>query len=128
DARERLLLALDSEGLGRPFELVLDRLGAFPSNSRARVLWLGSGDRQSAIRELAARVERRVRQAGFPPDERPFSPHLTLARLREPENLRHAIGGGEGPRLTLNVTEIALFRSHLGGPAARYEVVRSLPL
>lgn len=128
EARDRLLLALDPEGLGRPFELVLDRLGAFPSDSRARVLWLGSQDRDSPILELAANVEQRVRQAGFPAEERPFSPHVTLARLREPENLRHAIGGGDGPRLTLSVTEIALFRSHLGGPAARYEVVRWLPL
>ena len=58
----------------------------FPPRGRPRILGLGfapSADLQ-ALEALAAAVEAAVRRSGAPPEDRPFHPHVTLARLREP--------------------------------------------
>jgi 2'-5' RNA ligase len=62
---------------GRAFDLALDRVGGF---ERARVAWAGARRLPEGLLELQADLERRVREAGFTPDERPFALHLTLAR------------------------------------------------
>ncbi len=64
------------------FALALDCIGGF---RRAGVAWAGSRVVPTGILGLQAELERRVRDAGFQPDERAFSPHLTLVRrVREP--------------------------------------------
>jgi 2'-5' RNA ligase len=88
-AEERLpsvVDALRSPGGGlAPFTLRAGGLGVFPSPRRARVLWLGVGGEGGAMENLHL-LEGRVREAlaslGFPPENRDFSPHLTLARFR----------------------------------------------
>ena len=127
-AAARLRSELGAGGLGRPFELRLDRLGAFPSARRARVVWLGTEQTDGPVFQLAAAVERRARMVGFPPETRAFSPHLTLARLRDPGDLRTMLASIDMPVVNLTVEEIAVFRSHLGGPVPLYEVVESFPL
>ena len=64
--------------------------GAFPSAARARVLWAGVHADRPALAALAASVAAGARRAGAPsPDEdRRFRPHITLARLRDPADLR----------------------------------------
>ncbi|GBD29021.1 RNA 2',3'-cyclic phosphodiesterase [bacterium HR32] len=59
-------------------------LGAFPRARGARVLWIGVTEGADRLASLAAWVEDRLRPLGFPPEERPFSPHLTIGRLRTP--------------------------------------------
>jgi 2'-5' RNA ligase len=64
------------------FELVLDQLGAF---ARAGVAWAGCRRPPQELIALQAGLARRIREAGFAPDERAFAAHLTLARrIREP--------------------------------------------
>jgi RNA 2',3'-cyclic 3'-phosphodiesterase len=90
--------------------------GAFPSVSRANVLWSGvSGDRR-ALAELAQTVAAAARRAGAaPPDDgRRFRPHLTLARCRAPVNVEEVVDGlgdYEGP--AWRVDELYLIRSVL---------------
>lgn len=65
-----------------PFHLTLSGTGCFPSPRRPRVLWVGlSGS--DPLMQLQQKVETAVATAGLPADERPFSPHITLARLRD---------------------------------------------
>ncbi|GFO58862.1 RNA 2',3'-cyclic phosphodiesterase [Geomonas silvestris] len=67
-----------------PFQLELRGVGHFPPGKRPpRVLWVGIGENAQLLR-LQQAVESAVQQAGIAPEERPFSPHLTLARLKEP--------------------------------------------
>lgn len=66
-----------------PFRLELVGLGAFPRPSAPRVLWAGCGAGREALEELATRVEAAFVKAGFGPETRAFSTHLTLGRLRE---------------------------------------------
>jgi 2'-5' RNA ligase len=65
-----------------PFELALDQLGAF---ARAGVAWAGCLRPPPELIALQAGLAKRIREAGFAPDERAFAAHLTLARrIRQP--------------------------------------------
>lgn len=83
---DRLLATLDTRSLVEPFRLRLGGIGAFPNRRRATVVWVGV-EADSALADLAALIEDAVVMAGFEPEDRPFVPHLTVARLRPPENL-----------------------------------------
>ena len=61
----------------RPFELVLDRTGAF---RRAGVAWAGASEAPKALLDLQARLASRLRERGFDLEGRKFTPHVTLAR------------------------------------------------
>jgi RNA 2',3'-cyclic 3'-phosphodiesterase len=66
----------------RAFNLGVGGLGAFPNVRRPRVLWVGlTGDTDAAL-SLAAAVSANLAPLGFKPDK-PFSPHMTIARVRE---------------------------------------------
>ena len=67
------------------FRLELRGLGGFPTPARTRVLWLGlTGDAEaiSALHHLQATIEQEVVGLGFAGEERAYTPHLTLARVR----------------------------------------------
>jgi len=63
------------------FTVTLGGVGRFPPRGSARVLWVGI-DHQPALLALQQQVERALVPLGFPPDDRPFSAHITLARLK----------------------------------------------
>jgi 2'-5' RNA ligase len=65
-----------------PIPLSLQGTGCFPSPRRPRVLWVGLSGGEPLTR-LQQKIEAAVVAAGVPAEERPFSPHITLARLRE---------------------------------------------
>lgn len=112
-----------------PLSLEPAGLGAFPSLERPRVLWLGFADAEP-IERLAEAIEADARAAGFEPDERPFTAHLTLGRVR-----------GEGGRAAVRalvdwepstgqerVDAMVLYRSDLGPGGARHSALESYPL
>jgi RNA 2',3'-cyclic 3'-phosphodiesterase len=115
--------------------LSLQAGGAFPSGPRARVLWTGvDGDRR-ALQALAGSVAAGARRAGAPtPDEgRPYRPHLTLARCREPANvapLVQALAGYAGAFWVAAAIQLisSNFSSNPGAGSPRYETVGSWPL
>ena len=109
--------------------LRLAGLGTFPSRRRARVLWVGLDDEAGLLASLAAALDDALTLLGFEPENREFTPHLTLARWRTPVPLREALP--ELPADTLEefaVTAVELFRSHLSPRGARYEMLMSWPL
>jgi RNA 2',3'-cyclic 3'-phosphodiesterase len=104
--------------------------GAFPSAGRARVLWAGLQADTAALAGLAASVAAGARRAGAPPaDEgRKYRPHLTLARCREPADVRDLVAELAGFTSTgWTASQIELIRSHLGRQP-RYEQLASWPL
>jgi RNA 2',3'-cyclic 3'-phosphodiesterase len=108
------------------FEARLGGAGGFPERGKARVLWVGFVDEAGELAALAAAVRRALGEL-FPPDERPFRPHVTVARARSgPQRVGATIGGPAGP--AFGVDTITLFRSRLGGDHARYEVLERWPL
>ncbi|MBK6405600.1 MAG: RNA 2',3'-cyclic phosphodiesterase [Holophagales bacterium] len=104
-------------GPGAPFRLGLEGLGAFPSRGPARVLWAGCGEGADALSALASAVEEAFIAAGFRREERPFSPHLTLARVKDPDTGRRLARALETvppePFGVVSVSSLVLFRSEL---------------
>jgi len=68
--------------LHQTFTLEIGRVGAFPNQKRPRVIWLGV-DLPIELASLQRGIESALTKLGYPPEERPFSPHLTLGRVRE---------------------------------------------
>jgi 2'-5' RNA ligase len=66
-----------------PFHLEISGLGAFPSLKQARVFWVGIGGEMDKVSRLQQNIDSALATLGFAKEERPFVPHLTLARIRE---------------------------------------------
>ena len=69
----------------RPFQLRLSKIGAFPRLNYPRVIWVGIKEGAEESKKLASEIEKSLKEFGFPEEQRPFSPHLTLGRLRSPK-------------------------------------------
>ena len=67
----------------KPFTFQGGGCGFFPPKGRPRVFWLGLRQGAEECRSLAAQLEQALAPLGFEPERRPFSPHLTLARIKE---------------------------------------------
>jgi 2'-5' RNA ligase len=66
-----------------PFHLEISGLGTFPSLKQARVFWVGIGGELDKLSRLQQNIDSALAALGFAREERPFVPHLTLARIRE---------------------------------------------
>jgi 2'-5' RNA ligase len=64
------------------FTLYLSGVGAYPNTRRPRVVWVGLGGKLDVLAHLQHMVEQELAEQGFPPEERKFTPHLTLGRVR----------------------------------------------
>ena len=83
EAAEQVLEALPSVAAEfMPFELAIKGLGAFPNLRRPRVLWAGVNGNLEVLSSLQQAVEDSVERLGLPKEQRHFSPHLTLGRVR----------------------------------------------
>ncbi len=128
--------ALNAARASRPFSLSLGELGTFGSRRAPRVIWTGVTGEIAPLLALQQRLAAGLEALGFPREERPFSPHLTLARLKQP--LAPDIAGQldalqqapipHGERATFTVDEIAVMKSELARTGARYTQLRACPL
>jgi len=101
---------------------------AFPSARRARVLWVGMSDPDERFRSLAGALDRALERI-VKPEERPFTPHLTVARAKQAVPLREELAAVAGVRSeTFPVDHVTLYRSHLRRPAPLYEPVERFAL
>jgi 2'-5' RNA ligase len=127
-----LCAALDEAArASRPLHLEVRGAGGFPNARRPRVIWAGLEGDLEPLADLARDLGRRLAPLGFPPEDRPFSPHLTLGRARA--------GGAPGLAGALSAVreaecgswragEIVLFLSRLGPDGPRYEALHRAPL
>jgi RNA 2',3'-cyclic 3'-phosphodiesterase len=114
------------------FDLALGSCGAFPSSSRPRVFWIGIARGGDALRAMHHACNQRLAPLGFAPEDRPFSAHLTLARVKETTAgssalLREAVGSIRPAAAECRVRAATLFRSHLSSKGARYEPLLAIP-
>ncbi|TMK81388.1 MAG: RNA 2',3'-cyclic phosphodiesterase [Actinobacteria bacterium] len=112
-----------------PFETALTELGAFPRPTMARVLWAGLADSDGRFATLAASLDRALEEH-FDPGGRAFTPHLTLARLAPPRNLREFVPDLVGTNVASEkfvASALVLYRSHLSPAGARYEPLLVAP-
>ena len=110
-----------------PFESALTEVGAFPSPTRARVLWAGLDDPGESLSKLAARLDDLLSE-DFVAEKRAYTPHLTLARLVPPRNLREFVPDLHGMSVASDrflIDRLVLYRSHLSPRGATYEPLAS---
>ena len=117
-----------------PHKLTLGKLGKFGGRGSPRVLWVDVEGDVETLRALQKRVEERIAPLGFPPDERAFSAHLTLARVPQDvarqvaRPMTEAIDAVKMPGLAIPVREVALMRSELRREGAVYTRLCALEL
>ena len=107
----------------QPFNLTIEGAGAFPPRGIPRVLWLGIKDSSGELARLQSRLEDECSTEGFAREERPFHPHLTLARIRATQGARelarlHQETGFAA--IEFPVTDLVVMRSELGPGGSRY--------
>lgn len=112
-----------------PLHLRLGGLGAFPSLRRASVIWVGV-ERNTSLERLQQDVELACARLGYQREQRPWRPHVTVARLQSgarPVDMERDAGlveyNGE-----CAVDSVELMHSRLGPAGARYTVLRRWPL
>ena len=112
------------------FAVEVQGFGYFPDARRPRVLWV-SLEAPAALGELAAKVETAVEGLGFARENRPFKPHLTLARFDRPHAppvLAAAIDGSCADSFgRFEVSEFFLFESRLRPGGAEYFKLARFP-
>ena len=115
------------------FTLSLSGAGAFPNLNRARVIWIGVFEGKEKLSELTQKVEEATVPLGFPAEERAFSTHLTIGRVKDSrlsEPLLAKVRACTFEAQGIIVSEVVLYQSELapGGsvytPLARFELAK----
>jgi len=108
------------------FKLRIAGTGVFPSQRKARILWLGVKDETENLRKLNEALENECERQGLAREARNFKAHLTIARLREPEKSKNLVA--EHLRETFEAvefeaSEIVIYQSELSPQGSRYTIV-----
>lgn len=125
---ERFLGSLSSADLGSRFKVSLGGLGAFPNAGRATVMWIGLERGSSELERLARTAEESAQNAGLTPEDRPFHAHLSLSRIRPPENVRGTIEAIESVDIGWRCESVLVYESRQGSGGIRYEPLETIPL
>ena len=108
----------------------LGPIGAFPNLARPRVVWVGLAEGEEAVSALARTVNDALGRGGFGAPDKPFRPHLTLARVREGarglEALRDAAPPPPPPAALLD--RVCVMKSELHPAGARYTALTEIRL
>ena len=129
----RLRAALEPALRVEPFDIEVSTAGAFPATGPPRVIWLDLARGAAAVSTLHAELGRRLTSAGVAIESRPFSPHLTIARVPDRErarvkHVREALQRVPPAGIAWTAGAVVLFRSDLSGPVPRYDVVQEMLL
>lgn len=117
------------------FELQLENVGVFPNEQTPRVLWVGVSGNTERLKDLAQTIEERCADLGFPRENRPFSPHLTLIRTPKKSQkssghklLQIASKETFPPTPLFSVDQIHLMESILSAQGSKYIPLESFEL
>ena len=121
-----------------PFEYRLKGLGVFGSTHQPRVIWMGVEDlpsgkiQGSPLQQLHRVLTKELELRGFETEKRPFSPHLTLARIKQPlspveqqrlQRLLHSKQAGASSPF-YRVNQLCVMKSELSRAGAKYTCLR----
>jgi 2'-5' RNA ligase len=118
----------ESAAASKPFQLRVEGFGCFPTCSRPRVLWAGVTGEVKAAHALKERLDNELALSGWPLEERAFSPHLTLGRVKDSRVLQGQSWPDDVPVLDIPVTTIYLVQSELRPQGPRYTIRHSSSL
>jgi len=113
-----------------PFVASINKLGAFPSTERPRVVWAG-GRAADPFVELISLLEQELTQLGFPRERKPSMSHVTLARIKGKvdDSVEEAMRSlARIPCWDLQAKQLVLMESRLTSRGAVYSPLFSLPM
>jgi 2'-5' RNA ligase len=117
-----------------PFDISVQGIGAYPSTRRPRVIWVGV-TAPPALASLHHQLDAATARLGFSAENREFSPHLTIGRVRpnataeDAQELEGALEDARiGPLGSVRVEAIHLFKSDLRAAGSVYTRLFSAPL
>lgn len=106
-----------------PFTICTGEIGGFPNLRNPRVLWVGLKGDLDALFDVQQSIEELLAPLGFPTADRPYKPHLTLARIRDRipmDQTRWPVAEIQIRRAEQEVQEIVLMKSELRPEGVRY--------
>ncbi len=112
------------------FRSALTEVGVFANPARSRVIWVGLADPEKRFAAIARRLDELLEDF-YVPEKRELTPHLTLARINPPRDIREfapelldlSVSSREFP-----VDSLVLYRSHLSPRGATYEALERFRL
>jgi len=114
-----------------PFSLEIKGSGAFPNLKRMNVIWVGIGEGWSQVELIYEQTERLLHQLGFSRETRPFSPHITVARVksgRKRDEIASFLGHlTEESFGTFSVESVRLKQSVLSPSGPKYSTLFEAP-
>lgn len=140
---------IDTAVNGQPFTLRIGSLGTFGPPSSPRVVWIGVTGNTPRLLDLQKQLTAHLAAQGFPPEDRPYAPHLTLARIKDPlsnqelttlqrlipttrdTHARHnkpASTEGGSQEATIPVEHLSVMKSELLRDGPRYTCLHRCPL
>ena len=125
--------ALDAVVNGIPtFTLSVSGMGTFPDMRRPRVIWIGLKEDGGNLLRLQKGVEEDLKKTGFPSEDRRFTPHITLGRIRSNKNTDKLLRLIEEEKVeelgSFDVSEVHLIKSELKPAGAEYTELYSIIL
>jgi RNA 2',3'-cyclic 3'-phosphodiesterase len=117
----------------QPFEIEFGDCGRFPPRGAPRVIWIGLTRGLQSLAALHDEFNRRLAPLGYEPENRPFSAHLTLARIKDARaaaarSLDAAFDSVRPATVKQTIETITIFESRLSSHGANYIPLRRLRL
>ena len=131
---DRLFQALQEIGpLQHVLNVAAEGIGVFPHLRTPRILWVGISDSGNALHDLQGHIQALVEPLGFPPEEKPYHPHLTIARIKSDwgrvgRSLSQKSLLDSSRRIgSLDADRMILFRSDLSPSGPDYQPLWEIP-
>jgi len=132
---EMLMQMLIQEAEQQPeFDIHVSGIGSFPTSRRPRVIWVGL-HAPAVLETLQRNIDSSAGRLGYAPEERPFSPHLTIGRVRQNlstaslQKIRNVLEGTQvGDLGSAKIDSVHLFKSDLQPGGSVYTRLFSAPL
>lgn len=105
--------------------------GVFPTPNRPRVIWLGLTGDIDGLRRLEGEIHQVVGPMGFPREEREFTPHITLGRVRYPQKITPDVAkfmNAQYEPVNCMLQELHLYESRMGNKGVTYIPLATFPL
>lgn len=115
----------------KPFDMDIGGCGCFPHQGTVRIVWAGTNEPTGSLLACVEAVESSLGELGFERERRPFSPHITIGRVRDDRSagrLRSLIEKHELPPVTQPVATLTLMSSVLSPKGAQYNAVKTARL
>jgi 2'-5' RNA ligase len=114
-----------------PFEIEITGVGAFPNKRRPRVIWVGVREGGERVRNLKHEIDSLLKEIGYQPEKRKYTPHATIARVRHvrdsrgiADNIEDLVDETVGP---MTVSGFTMKKSTLTSKGPIYDTIWRIP-